>query len=152
MRTFALLSLFALALPACGGESGGGSAASMDAAIAELMAKPELSDESITVQHVLIGFQGAPQLQGVTRSKVEAKALAEQVWREATSGADFQALMKKHSNDGGPGVYPMTKAGRRGMVAGFGNVGFRLKVGEIGVAPWHEKDSPYGWHVIQRVK
>lgn len=46
----------------------------------------------------------------------------------------------------------MTKAGRSGMVAGFGNVGFRLKVGEIGVAPWHEKDSPYGWHVIKRVK
>lgn len=60
--------------------------------------------------------------------------------------------MKTHSNDGGPGEYPMTKAGRAGMVPGFGNVGFRLKVGEIGVAPWDAKASPYGWHIIKRVK
>lgn len=103
MRALALLSLFALALVSCGDKSGSGSAASMDAAIAELMAKPELPDASITVQHVLIGYQGAPRLQGVTRSKDEAKVLAEQVWREALGGADFQALMKTHSNNGGPG-------------------------------------------------
>jgi parvulin-like peptidyl-prolyl isomerase len=152
MRTFALLSLFALALPACGGESGGGSAATMDAAIAALMAKPEQPDESITVQHVLIAFQGAPRITGVTRNKDEAKVLAEKVWNEAIGGADFQALMKTHSNDSGPGEYAMTKAGRAGMVASFGNVGFRLKVGEIGVAAHDEQASPYGWHIIKRVK
>ena len=127
-------------------------AMSMDAAIAELMAKPELSDASITLQHVLIAFQGAPRITGVSRSKDEAKVLAEKVWLEAIGGADFKALMKQHSNDGGGGEYPMTKAGRAGMVAGFGNVGFRLKVGEIGVAPWDAQASPYGWHIIKRVK
>jgi hypothetical protein len=127
-------------------------AKSMDAAIAELMAKPEQSDDSITVQHVLIAFQGAPRITGVSRSKDEAKVLAEKVWQEAIGGADFKALMKQHSNDSGGGEYPMTKAGRAGMVAGFGNVGFRLKVGEIGVAPWDAQASPYGWHIIKRVK
>ena len=123
----------------------------MDAAITALMSKAELADESITVQHVLIAFQGT-RVPGVTRSKDEAKALAEKLWAEAIGGADFKAMMKQHSNDGGPGEYPMTKQGRSGMVAGFGNVGFRLAVGEIGVAPFESKASPFGWHIIKRVK
>lgn len=127
-------------------------AGGLDAAIAKLMQQPERADESITVQHVLIAFQGAPRITGVTRSKDEAKALAEQVWQQAIGGADFKALMKQHSNDSGGGEYPMTKAGRAQMVAGFGDVGFRLAPGEIGVAPWHATASPYGWHVIKRVK
>ena len=124
----------------------------MDDAIAKLMAQAEQPDEGITVQHVLIAYEGAPRIQGVTRSKAEAKQLAEKVWREAVDGADFRSLMKTHSNDSGGGEYPMTKARRGAMVAAFGNVGFRLKVGEIGVAPWHAKDSPYGWHIVKRVK
>ncbi|MFT4516001.1 MAG: hypothetical protein ACI89X_003906 [Planctomycetota bacterium] len=124
----------------------------MDASIARLMAGAELADEGITVQHVLIAYKGAPRIQGVTRTMDEAKVLAEKVWREALAGADFKGLMKTHSDDSGGGEYPMTKTGRAGMVAGFGDVGFRLKVGEIGVAPWHTKASPYGWHIIKRVK
>jgi hypothetical protein len=127
------------------------SAISMDAAITELMAKDEQPVEGITVQHVLIAFKGAPRVRA-TRSKDEAKKLAEKIWGEALGGATFKDLMNKHSDDGGGGEYPMTKAGRGGMVGGFGNVGFRLKIGEIGVAPWHAKDSPYGWHIIKRVK
>ncbi len=144
--SFALTLLLAAA---CGGSSAAGS---MDDAIKSLMAKPEHKDESITVQHVLIAFQGAPRIQGVTRNKDEAKVLAEQVWKEALAGADFKALMKQHSNDGGPGEYPMTKADRMQMVKGFGDVGFRLAVGEIGVAPWDQAASPFGWHIIKRVK
>jgi hypothetical protein len=122
----------------------------MDEAIAALMAKPEQPDESITVQHVLISFQGAG-VPNVTRSKDEAKTVAEKVWADAIGGADFKTLMKQ-SDDTGGGEYPMTKAGRRHMVAAFGDVGFRLKVGEIGVAPFEAQKSPYGWHIIKRVK
>ncbi len=127
-------------------------AGSMDDAIAALMQKPETADSAITVQHVLIAFQGAPRIQGVTRTKDEAKALAEEVWREAMAGADFKELMKKHSNDSGPGEYPMTKQGRNQMVKAFGDTGFRLEVGGIGVAPWDAQASPFGWHIIKRVK
>ena len=125
---------------------------SMDESIAEFMAKPEVLDDSITVQHVLISFQGAPRMTNVTRSRDEAKALAEKVWDKAISGADFKGLMAAHSNDTGPGEYPMTKGTRAQMVKGFGDVGFRLKVGEIGVAPWDANASPFGWHIIKRVK
>ena len=124
----------------------------MDAAIATLMAKPEQPDESIEMQHILIAFQGVPRVPNMTRTKEEAKALAEKVYAEAIGGADFLALVKQHTNDSAPGIYPVTKAGRAGWAKSFCDVGFRLKVGEIGVAPWDAKASPFGWHIIKRLK
>lgn len=125
-------------------------AADMDASITALMAKPEVADAQIQVQHILIAFKGS--LPGVSRSKEEAKALAEKVYAQVVSGGDFDALVKEYTNDSAPGIYPITKAGRASMVKGFGDVGFRLKVGEIGVAPFDAKASPYGWHIIKRLK
>ena len=125
----------------------------MDAAIKVLMAKPEVPDENISIQHILISFKGAPRMPPtVTRSKDEAKLLAEKVYAEIVAGGDFDALVKQYTNDSAPGIYAMTKAGRGGMVKGFGDVGFRLKVGEIGVAPWDATASPFGWHIIKRLK
>ncbi len=124
----------------------------MDTAFKELMAKPEVSDDSIQIQHILIGFKGAPRLTGVTRSKDEAKALAQKVFDDALNGGDFDALVKQYTNDSAPGIYGLTKASRAGMVKGFGDVGFRLKVGEIGVSPWDAAASPFGWHIIKRLK
>ena len=124
----------------------------MDAAAKALMAMPEQPDEKIEIQHILISFQGAPRMSGVTRTKDEAKALAQKVYAEAVGGGNFDALVKQYTNDSAPGIYPMTKAGRAGMAKSFGDVGFRLKVGEIGVAPWDAKASPFGWHIIKRLK
>jgi len=123
----------------------------MDAAIRALMAKPEQRVDAIEVQHILIAFRGAPRMTSVTRSKEDAKALAQQVWAAAIAGGDFDALVK-HTDDSAPGIYPMTQASRRSMVRSFGDVGFRLQVGEIGVAPWDAQASPFGWHIIKRVK
>ncbi|MDP6850947.1 MAG: peptidylprolyl isomerase [Planctomycetota bacterium] len=39
---------------------------------------------------------------------------------------------------------------RATMVKAFGDVGFALEVGGIGLAPFHEEDSPFGWHIIRR--
>jgi cyclophilin family peptidyl-prolyl cis-trans isomerase len=36
------------------------------------------------------------------------------------------------------------------MVPGFGNIGFNLEVGEIGISNFDKIDSPYGWHIIKR--
>jgi hypothetical protein len=126
--------------------------ADMDADIKVLMAKPEQPDEKIEIQHILISFQGAPRMSGVTRSKEEAKVLAQKVYAEVIGGGDFDALVKQYTNDSAPGIYPLTKSGRTGYVKGFGDVGFRLKVGEIGVAPWDASASPFGWHIIKRIK
>ena len=38
------------------------------------------------------------------------------------------------------------------MVAAFGDTGFPLKVGGIGLAEYHATTSPYGWHIVKRVE
>ena len=126
--------------------------ADVDAAYKALMAKPEQPVQNIEIQHILISFQGAPRMRGVTRSKDEAKALAQKVYAEALAGADFDALVRQYTNDSAPGIYPLTQAMRAGMVKDFGDVGFRLQVGEIGVSVWSEQASKFGWHIIKRLK
>lgn len=119
------------------------------------MAEPE----RIQVAHVLISFAGAGT--EATRTKAEAEKLAGEVLARAKKGEDFAGLIKQLSDDSGDGVYGMAnfkvapKQGeypRQGMVAAFGDVGFVLEVGGIGMSAWDARKSPYGWHVIKRLK
>ena len=41
---------------------------------------------------------------------------------------------------------------RSRMVGAFGDVGFPLEVGEIGLANYDPDTSKYGWHIIKRIK
>lgn len=52
------------------------------------------------------------------------------------------------------GVAPRhpNEAARKNMVRSFGDVGFALEVGEIGIADFDTTTSPFGFHIIQRVK
>ncbi len=75
----------------------------------------------------------------------------------ALGGEDFDALVKEYSNDPGGGPYTMSTDGsagfpRSGMATSFGDVGWRLQVGEIGVAPYHPTKCGFGWHIIKRVE
>jgi parvulin-like peptidyl-prolyl isomerase len=38
------------------------------------------------------------------------------------------------------------------MVPAFGDAGFPLKVGEIGMADFDPQKSPYGWHIVKRLE
>ena len=117
--------------------------------------------EHIVVQHILISFNGAPRIKQ-TRSKQEAETLAKELLERVRKGENFQELMKRYSDDTGPGEYGMAnhnavpsgpqESPRRGMVPAFGNVGFQLGVGEIGLAPHDPQASPFGWHIIKRIK
>lgn len=40
---------------------------------------------------------------------------------------------------------------RAAMVPAFGDVGFALEVGQVGMADFHAESSPFGWHIIRRV-
>jgi parvulin-like peptidyl-prolyl isomerase len=42
--------------------------------------------------------------------------------------------------------------GRRNMVAAFGDVGFRIALNEVALAEHDPVKSPFGYHVIKRVK
>ncbi|MCR9243594.1 MAG: peptidyl-prolyl cis-trans isomerase [bacterium] len=161
-----LLPLFSCtaepASPDAGGGGGGGAAApagprpeepvaAMNYDTQKLLARPRVSDAAITVEHVLVAFQGAKRADGVKRTRAEAEKLTAEIYAQALGGKKFTTLRHKYSSDPGGGVYPM-KAGSSGMVAGFDEMGFRLQVDEIGVAPYHDADSPFGWHVIKRIK
>lgn len=117
----------------------------------------------ITVQHILIGFEGSVPGKGITRSKEEAAALANEVRARALDGEDFDVLVKEYTDDSHPGIYKMANTGlpgdrtaqvypRAGMVPAFGDVGFPLDVGGIGMAAYDPQTSPYGWHIIKRLE
>jgi parvulin-like peptidyl-prolyl isomerase len=122
--------------------------------------KPE--PDRIVVQHILISFAGAARSKQ-TRTKGEAQLLANELLGRAQKGEDFRELMKRYSDDPGPGEYgmannginpadPQTEYPRKGMVPAFGNTGFKLEVGEIALAAHDPATSPFGWHIIKRVK
>ncbi|MGA7733767.1 MAG: peptidylprolyl isomerase [Chloroflexia bacterium] len=127
--------------------------------------------EHITVQHILIGFKDAVGFRGnappaaQARTQEQAKALAYEILEKAKKGEDFDQLVVQYTDDSPPGIYSMAnigvqpdsaaqEAGRQDMVAAFGDVGFTLQVGEIGIADYDDVNftSPYGWHIIKRVK
>jgi parvulin-like peptidyl-prolyl isomerase len=120
-------------------------------------ASPE--PQHIQVAHVLIAFAGTGT--DATRSKAEAEKLAGEILARAKKGEDFGKLAADHSDDTGGGVYGMSNHGvrpasgeyeRSSMVAAFGDVGFKLEVGGIGMSVFDPRTSPFGWHIIKRVK
>ncbi len=129
--------------------------------ITELEKRTERKADEIEVQHLLVAHKGAG-IGGVTRTLEEAEALTGKLLAEILGGGNFDALVKKHTDDAHPGIYGMTINGggdrarnvyaRKGMVAAFGDVGWRLDVNEVGVAPYHATKSPYGFHIIKRLK
>jgi parvulin-like peptidyl-prolyl isomerase len=121
---------------------------------------PAAEPERVQVQHILISFAGTRTK--ATRTKEEAEKLALEVFEKAKKGEDFDELSAKHSDDRPPGVYSMVnhdapqilqaEIPRARMVKAFGDLSFRLAVNEIGMAAYEEKESPFGWHIIKRLK
>ena len=119
---------------------------------AAVLARPEQPVQKVKLQHVLLAFVGAKRGSESGHTEDEARALASDVLARARAGEDFTALMKKYSGDDGPGIYTLTQDDRDGYAKYFADVGFRLQVGEIGIAPYHRVKSPFGWHVIKRLE
>ncbi len=127
---------------------------------AEPLSKEE--PEHVTVQHILIAFQGSISDEKVTRTREEAERLASEIFKRAEQGEDFDALVKEYTDDQYPGIYRMSNTGvepraegeysRTRMVAAFGDVGFALEVNGIGIANHSQDKSPFGWHIIKRIE
>jgi len=124
-------------------------------------AKPAVAPAHVTVQHILIGFAGSVPGKGITRTQEQAKELAYQILERARKGENFDELVKKYTDDSPPGIYKMSATGvnhaadefpREQMVPAFGNVGFNISPGNIGIADYDPKASPFGWHIIKRLK
>ena len=121
----------------------------------ELIPEPQ----HIQVAHVLISFAGAGT--EATRSKADAEKLANDVLARAKKGEDFPKLIKELSDDPGEGIYGLSnfkvrpergEYERQGMVPAFGDVGFKLAVNGIGMSAFDPQKSPFGWHIIKRLK
>ncbi|MCF6228310.1 MAG: peptidyl-prolyl cis-trans isomerase [Planctomycetes bacterium] len=128
--------------------------------IAEVSARNEVDVDTIEVQHLLVAVKN-PRIPKVKRTDAESMELAAELYVRITNGEDFDALIKEYTDDSPPGIYGITtnksnvKAGvypRSGMVSAFGDVGWKLEVGEVSVAPFDKKSSPFGYHVIKRLK
>ncbi len=122
----------------------------------------------VAVQHILVAFYGSLPDRPIRRSKARAQELANELRNRAIAGKDFDELVKVNTDDEPPGIYQLANKGqpadmsssdrsswilpRTKMVSAFGDVSFSLNVGEIGIAEYDPATSPYGWHVIKRIK
>jgi hypothetical protein len=107
--------------------------------------------EQIEASHILISYQGATRAKPtVTRTRDEARALAEKLAAQAHEpGADF-AQLAKNVSDGPSGVEggALPRFGRQQMVKPFSDAAFALRPGEIsGVV-----ETNFGFHVIKRIQ
>ena len=129
-------------------------------AMAEAAPVPD-EPSHVVVQHVLIAFEGA-SVPGVTRTKDEAKRLAQRVLAEARRGCSFDDLVRDYSDDrakggryaianwGVPSAFEETD--RRTLVHGFTALAFSLAVGQVGLVEYDASASPFGWHVMKRLE
>lgn len=151
-----LLGTAALMTAGCGKDPAGPPQAPADTLV---------EPDHVVVQHLLVGFAGSVPGKDIDRSRGAARGLAYALWEQARTGADFDELVRLNTDDSAPGIYGMSNLGvppipgaeppeypRSGMVPAFGNVGFRLRVGEYGLAEYDPHDSPYGWHIIKRLR
>jgi parvulin-like peptidyl-prolyl isomerase len=109
------------------------------------------SMEKLSASHILLMHTGSERVKpGVTRTKTEALALAEELYAKLEKGADFAQLARKYSDcpsgaeEGGDlGIFP---AGR--MTPKFSEAVEALEIGEIS----KPVETPFGYHVIKRQK
>jgi peptidyl-prolyl cis-trans isomerase D len=117
------------------------------------------SADSAKVRHILIAYQGSGASPTVTRTKEQAKKLADSLLAVVKKGGKFPELVEKYSDDGGKtkpadkkeGEYYMGKGGdygwinaKSGFVPSFKDAGLDNKKGDIVIA-----ESNYGYHIIE---
>lgn len=119
-------------------------------------------DPHVVVQSILIAFKGSLPGKEISRSQKEAKKLALEVFEKAKENPkSFEELVKAESDDQIPGIYKLANYGqelqseefhRSFMVKSFGDRAFGLEKGEVGFVEYDSDHSPYGFHVLLRVK
>ena len=174
MKQLVIVSVFCflLVIPQIGCDSPVGSSSGQSETGSSIQSELTGEPGFITVQHILIGFTkpnegrpgGTSSVPGktITRNRQDAEKLANDLLKRGTDGEDFGALVKEFTDDSAPGIYKMANFGeakvppdvfkRDDMVPAFGNVGFPLPVGGVGLAVYDSATSPYGWHVIKRIE
>lgn len=111
------------------------------------------SADSAKIRHILIAYKGSGASQTVTRSKEQAKKLADSLLAVVKKGGKFVDLVAKYSDDGGKnmGIVGKGKDGDYGWVNAksafvpeFKDAGLDNKKGDIVIA-----ESQFGYHIIE---
>ena len=119
---------------------------SSPAAEAERRPEPAPVADQIQASHILVAYRGAKRAQA-TRTKEEARRLANQLAARLDKGEDFAKLAREHSDcpsksKGGD----LGSFGRHQMVRPFADAAFKLRPGETtGVV-----ETDFGFHIIKR--
>lgn len=158
IRVVALLVL----VVACGPGSRGGPtmgnrmngpdpvAQASDVASADILARDPVANQA-KVKHILIAWKDLDNAKGAAteRTKAQAEGLVRSLMTQIKAGADFDMLMKQHSEDPGSAstgrAYDVSPDAQ--LVIEFKQLGLRLNVGEVGVV-----QSDFGFHIMKRVE
>ncbi len=113
--------------------------------------EPAAQGEKATASHILIRYVGTLRASAdVTRSKAEARAIAEKVVKKAKAGANFGALADEYTEDpSGKGRGgKLSPFGRGAMVPEFDKAVFSMGPGDVSDIV----ETPFGFHIIHREK
>lgn len=117
---------------------------------ADILAREPVANNA-QVKHILISWKDleARDPRGQARTKEQAEAQVKALMQQIQAGADFDALMKEHSEDPGSAAqarpYPVSPDA--GLVIEFKQLALRLHVGEVGVV-----QSDFGFHIMKRIE
>jgi NIMA-interacting peptidyl-prolyl cis-trans isomerase 1 len=123
-------------------------AATATAAIGSVETSPP---ETIIAQHVLVTYRGAKRApKSVTRTKIEAKARAQEVVSKVRAGTAFEDVVKTYSDDQGSvdRMGSLGKFHKGDMDPAFSTAAFALKLGEVSDVV----ETPFGFHIIKRTQ
>jgi hypothetical protein len=132
----------------------GSSAGSSSVVSADILAREPVANTA-TVKHILISwhdladaFGGHLDARADKRSKADAEAEVRSLLKQLQDGADFDTLMKAHSEDLGSAMSgrAFTVTPDAQLVIEFRQLSLRLKPGEFGVC-----QSDFGFHIIKRI-
>jgi hypothetical protein len=134
--------------------SGAGSAVEQSVVSADILAREPVANTA-SVKHILISwsdladaFGGHLDPRAAKRSKADAEAEVRSLLKQLQGGADFDAVMKAHSEDlasaSSGRVFTVTPDAQ--LVIEFRQLSLRLNPGEFGVV-----QSDFGFHIIKRV-
>lgn len=122
-----------------------------DVASGDILAREPVANRA-QVKHILIGWkelESAADQRAQARTKQDAEAHVKSLVTQIEAGADFDMLMKEHSEDPGSAAfaraYPVSPDAQ--LVIEFKQLALRLNVGEVGVV-----ESDYGFHIMKRVE